>query len=99
MAIKEIKLIARTGKTKEGKPFTSFKAVQKDGKLIGVHFRKQDSEGKAIIMPSASCTMVIDSEALKINKSKQYPELWVHEQPEYQETTNENSSKAVEEMF
>lgn len=97
--VKEIKLIARTGKTKEGKAFTSFKAVQKDGKLISVHFRRKDEDGKNIIMPSASCTMVIDSEFLKINKSKEYPELWVHAQPEYKETITENSTKAVDEAF
>ena len=97
--VKEIKLIARTGKTKDGKPFTSFKAVQKDGKLIGVHFRQKDEDGKNIVMPSASCTMVIDSELLHLNKSKQYAELWVQGQPEYKETTSENNSKAVEEMF
>lgn len=96
--VKEIKLIAKTGKTTEGKPFTSFKAVQKDGKLIGVHFKMKDEEGKNIVMPSASCTMVIDSELLHLNKSKQYPELWVTGQPEYKETTN-NNSKAVDEMF
>lgn len=97
--VKEIKLIAKTGKTKEGKPFTSFKAVQKDGKLIGAHFKMKDEEGKNIVIPSASCTMVIDSELLHINKSKQYPELWVTGQGEYKETTNENNTKAVEEMF
>ena len=97
--VKEIKLVARTGKTKEGKPFTSFKAVQKNGNLVGVHFKMKDEDGKNIVMPSASCTMVIDSEYLQFNTNKQYPELWVTAQPEYKETTNEGSSKAVEENF
>ena len=97
--VKEIKLIARTGKTKDGKPFTSFKAVQKDGKLMGVHFRKKDEDGKNIIMPSSSCTMVIDSEFLKINRSKEYPELWVHGQPQYKESVNENTTKLVDDTF
>lgn len=95
---KEIKLIARTGKTKEGKPFTSFNAVTKDGKLIRVHFRQKDEKGKPIIMPTSSCMMKIDSELLHLNKSGLYPQLWVQGQPEYvdfQVKANNN----VEEVF
>lgn len=96
--VKEIKIIAKTGKTKEGKPFTSFKAVQKDGKLVSLHFRQKDADGKNIIMPTASCTMKIDSNLLRMNTQKQYPELWVQGQPEYIDTPV-TSNKVVEDLF
>lgn len=95
--VKEIKLIAKTGKTKEGKAFTSFKAVQKDGKLVNCHFRQKDKDKNAITMPSGSCIMKIDSEFLSYNTSKQYPELWVQGQPEYVNTPV--NSKLVDELF
>ena len=37
---KEITLIKRSGKTKDGKQFDAFKMVKVNGKLIDVHFRK-----------------------------------------------------------
>ena len=36
----EIKLIKRTGKTKDGKQFDAFKLVKENGKLVDAHFRK-----------------------------------------------------------
>ena len=36
----EIKLIKRSGKTKDGKQFDAFKMVKDNGKLIDAHFRK-----------------------------------------------------------
>lgn len=36
----EIKLIKRTGKTKDGKEFDAFKLVKENGKLIDAHFKK-----------------------------------------------------------
>lgn len=97
--VKEIKLIAKTFKTKEGKPFTSFKAVQKDGTLVDCKFRQKGSDNKPIVMPSASCIMVIDSEHLSFNRTKQYPVLWVREQPkEYKETT-EGNTNVVDKLF
>ena len=37
---KEITLIKRSGKTKDGKQFDAFKMVKDNGKLIDAHFRK-----------------------------------------------------------
>lgn len=38
--MKEIKLIKRTGKTKDGKTFDAFKLVKENGKLVDAHFKK-----------------------------------------------------------
>ena len=37
---KEIKVIVRKGKTKDGKEFNAYKYVQENGKLVDLHFRK-----------------------------------------------------------
>lgn len=95
---KEIKIIAQTKKTKEGKAFTTFKAVQKDGKLVTCKFRQKDADNKAIVMPSSTCVMKIDSDLLQLNRSKEYPELWVLGQGEYLDVKVLNN-KAVEDMF
>lgn len=95
---KEIKLIAKTLKTKEGKPFTSFSAVDKNGKLVRVHFRMKDADNKPIVMPTSTCLIKIDSDLLELNRSKQYPELWIKGQPVYEDVKVQNN-KAVEEMF
>lgn len=96
--VKEIVLIGKTYKTKEGKAFTAFKAVTKEHKLIDCKFRQKDSNGKNIVMPSASCVMVIDASGLSLNRSGQYPVLWVREQPEYKDREI-TASKAVDETF
>ena len=36
----EIKLMKRSGKTKDGKQFDAFKMVKDNGKLVDAHFRK-----------------------------------------------------------
>ncbi len=95
---KNIELVCCTGKTKENKAFTYFKAVQKDGKMVRVHFRQVDENKKPIIMPTASCMMKIDSTLLHYNTSKRYPELWVTGQPEYSDVVKA-SNKAVEDLF
>lgn len=38
--MKEIKIIVRKGKTKDGKEFHAYKMVNENGKLIDLHFRK-----------------------------------------------------------
>lgn len=89
---KEIRLVARTGKSKDGKPFTSFSAVQKDGKLVRCHFKKKDEKGKPIVMPVGSCIMKIDTEFLQLNKSGLYPQLWILAQPEYLDLKVKNNT-------
>lgn len=37
---KEIKIIVRKGKTKDGREFPVFKLVEENGKLVDLHFRK-----------------------------------------------------------
>lgn len=38
--LKNIKIIVRKGKTKDGKEFDAYKMVGENGKLIDLHFRK-----------------------------------------------------------
>ena len=94
----KIELIACTGKTKEGKAFTYFKAVRKDGKLVRVHFRQVDGNNKPIIMPVASCIMEIAKEDVDYNTSKKYPELWVRGQGKYEDKPKATNAN-IEEIF
>lgn len=93
---KTIKVLCKTGKTKEGKAFTYYRAVRKDGKLVDCHFRKADEKGKPIILPTATCMMTIDSEYLSLNTTGEYPQLWVKGQPKYEDVTVTNSSNLAD---
>lgn len=97
--IKEIEVVAETKKTKDGKPFTCFKAITKTGNKVSLHFRQKDEEGVNIVMPSGSCLMVIESKFLHLNKSKKYPELWVTAQPEYRDIPKKDNSAILDEEF
>lgn len=68
----EVRVIAKACKTKDGKTFTAYRAVQKDGKLIDCHFRKVCG-----VLPEANFIMKAKKGDLKINKSYLYPRLWV----------------------
>lgn len=74
----KIELIKRVVTTKEGKSFDTFKAVQKDGKLIDVHFKKTCK------MPTESGFATIESDKLQLNKTKKFPELWISEIKEFE---------------
>ena len=71
----EIKLIKRSGKTKDGKQFDAFKLVKDNGKLIDAHFRKD-------------CNMSIFSDGnkfkckvgyLQIAENYEFPRVYVGE--------------------
>ena len=68
----EIKVIAKACKTKDGKSFTAYRAVQNDGKLIDCHFRKVVGN-----IPETDFVMVVNSNDINISNQYQYPRLWV----------------------
>lgn len=86
--MKKIEILKRTITTKEGKSFDAFKAVQKDGKLIDLKFKKEVKN-----LPSESCFMFVEKENLNVNRSGRYPVVWVAKVEKYEEskTIRDNS--------
>lgn len=71
MPIKKIKIIVKNGKTRDGREFKYFRAVQKDGTLIDCRFRKE------VDPPEETCYIQAYSTDLNIDHKKEYPVLWV----------------------
>ena len=72
--MKEIRILVKEVTTKEGKKFNSYKAVQKDGKLIDLRFTKAVKNA-----PTEDCIIVVKEENVNIDKSRLYPRCWVKE--------------------
>lgn len=79
--MKKIEIIKRVVTTKEGKSFDAFKAVQKDGKLIDLKFKKEVKN-----LPSESCFMFVEKENINVNRSGKYPVVWVAKVEKYEES-------------
>ena len=68
----EIRLIARQVKAGNGRDFTAFKAVQKDGTLIDTKFTRACPN-----TPTDSCTIIVNASDCNVTKNTLYPTLWV----------------------
>lgn len=75
---KEIKIIAGKAKTKEGKEFTYYRAVKKDGHLIDCKFRKDVGN-----IPEDVDAVVVAAGKFNVDKSTRYPVLWISEVKEF----------------
>ena len=60
--------------SKEGRKFTVYKSLTKDGKLIDTKFRKEVKD-----LPTGPCMLVVDSDQCNVTKNTQYPTLWIKE--------------------
>lgn len=67
----EIPVIVRELETKDGKKFNVYKAVQNNGKLIDLKFRREVKN-----LPDRNCIIKVLPENLNIDKTRQYPALW-----------------------
>lgn len=58
--------------SKNGNKFTAFKAVQKNGKLIDVRFRR-DCPNK----PDHPCIILVENDQWNLDKNRLYPCIWI----------------------
>lgn len=70
--MKEIRILVKEVTTKDGKKFNSYKAVQKDGKLIDLRFTKEVKP-----LPEEDCFIVVEEKNINIDNSRLYPRCWV----------------------
>lgn len=85
--MKKIEIIKRVVTTKEGKSFDTFKAVQKNGKLIDCKFTKDVKN-----LPDESCFMYVEEDKINIDKNKKYPTLWVKKVVKYEESISKETT-------
>lgn len=74
--------------TKDGKNFTAYKALTKDGKIIDCKFR-QDVQN----VPTVPGIIVVDSDKCNVSTNRQYPVLWVQEVKSIEEYVKESNSE------
>lgn len=60
---------------KNGNKFTAYKAVQKNGKLIDVRFRREVGKDA----PDHPCIVVVQPGMYNIDRNRQYPCVWIKE--------------------
>ena len=70
----EVKIIARKFKRKtDGGEFTAYRAVQRDGKLIEAHFRKECGA-----LPQKSFILTAPRSDVKMDNTHEFPRVWFH---------------------
>lgn len=89
----EIKVIAKQCKTREGKTFTAYNAVQKDGKLIDCRFRKCVQN-----IPESDFVMLVNSTEINIARNYEYPRLWVSAVLEFKPINGSAAEAADEDL-
>lgn len=95
MAMLEITVKVYEGKTKEGKKFNYYKAVQKGGTLIDLRFRKDVTP-----LPKEESVLFIRQEDINKDENRVFPCLWVKEIQHIQPIElKQKVDKKVLEMF
>lgn len=90
--VKKIRVIVGTAKTKDGRTFNTYKAVQKGGHLCDCKFRKEVKN-----LPEKACIMVVKKDNINMQKNSLYPVLWVKAVESYEELPS--STNTVDELF
>lgn len=67
-----MKIYVKEGTSKDGKKFTYFKTLDKNGKLVDVRFR-QDVTNK----PVKTCNIVVLADDVNLDTKREYPCYWV----------------------
>lgn len=67
-----IEIIVKELKTKEGKPFTAYKAVQKNGRLMDCSFTRAVTN-----LPKEDCYINVTRDNWNVDYNRKYPKLWV----------------------
>lgn len=89
----EIPVIVKELETKDGKKFNAYKAVQNNGKLIDLKFRRDVKN-----LPEQNCIIRVLPENLNIDKTRQFPALWCKKIEEIIVPTYDTSNEVIE-MF
>lgn len=89
----EIPVLVKELETKEGKKFNVYKAVQNNGKLIDLKFRREVKN-----LPEQNCIIRVLPENVNIDKTRRYPALWCKKIEEII-TPTYNTSDEVVAMF
>ena len=89
---KEIKIIPGRASTKDGREFTVYKAVQKDGKLMDCKFRKD------VTVPDDVDAVVVAAGKFNVDRSKRWPVLWIAEVLEFK-TRAERAVDTYDDLF
>ena len=72
METKEIKIIVAEKTTNDGRKFKTFKTFSKNGRPTEVKFRKDVTE-----LPMVSGYYTFNVDDMNLNKSGEYPVLWI----------------------
>ena len=97
METKRIKVIVTERQTQEGKKFNAYETITKNDRKVKLKFRKEVKN-----LPEKTCYAIINVEDINVNKSGEYPVVWVKAVQSYedlQEVAKENSKKVVNEFF
>lgn len=70
--MKKIKLLVGSAKTKEGKKFTTYKVLTKEGKKIDCRFTKAVKN-----IPEKSCYIHVEDKNINLDSQRLYPCFWV----------------------
>lgn len=93
--LKKFKVIVSEKETKEGRKFNVYKAVTNEGRLIDCKFRKEVKN-----LPEKTCYVHVYNTEMNIDKSREYPTLWVKAIEEIEEIGNKaDDTTAVDEIF
>lgn len=71
--LKNIKIIVKKGKTKDGKEFDAYKMVQENGKLIDLHFRKTVETSKFAGLNK----FTVDVGYCQVSENFEFPRVYV----------------------
>ena len=98
METKKIKIKVQERTTSDGKKkFNTYKTVTKNGRLMEVKFRKD-----VTTLPTEDCYAVIGVDNMNVDKSKEYPTIWVAAVESYESieaNSKANNKKKLDDLF
>ena len=85
---KRIKIVeVKNIETKDGKKFTAFKALDKNGKRIDCKFTRT-----VLNVPTQRCFIYVDDDAFNVDERKEFPVLWVKRINKIENIESENAT-------
>lgn len=96
METKKIKIVVEERKH-EGRTFNVYHTFSKNGRRTEVKFRKEVKH-----LPEKTCYAIIDVDDMNINKSNEFPVLWIKAVQSYEDLESANleqNRKNIDEYF
>lgn len=90
--LKEITVEVRKARTSEGREFSYYRALQKNGEYIDCKFRKE-----VLNIPTTDFIAVVDTLNMNISRKGKYPKLWIKSVNEFK-SLEEHYSKLTQEQ-